>query len=351
MPNANQMHVDSLMSLHTIKGVEIFATGTWNGRQIQEADLDAIVESFAATSNLMKPHLKLGHNEKQELLKSAGLPAAGWVENVRKVGSKLQADFVDIPRQIYQLIKNKAYRKVSCEIYNDIEIEGKKHRKLLGAVALLGAETPGVMNLRDILSQYAMNSKFKTVETFTSENSNATIELLEINDLNSETFGMDEQQLKELAAAKEKLQADLDAAKAQADTYKADLEAANKAKVEAETALAQAKKATEEAEADKFVADLQAEKLCSKAMAPLLKAAVSSEVVEKYSFDGKDYSRQGLLKEILKGAAEAAKVNFSNQTANVEKNEGKDDLTKVEAYAKEHGCSYSEAYRQLNKKA
>lgn len=337
--------LDNKIELHSVKDVEIFSTGIWNGRQIQDEDLDAICESFNATSGTLKPYLKLGHNKEQEMLKSAGLPAAGWVENVRKVGSKLVADFVDIPRQIYQLIKAKAYRKVSCEIYSDIDINGEKRRKFLGAVALLGAETPGVMNLKDILSQYNLSEKYKCLEAFTAENYGNKLELLEINDLNSEMVRMDEQNAK--------LQADLDAAKAQADTYKAELEAANKAKADAEAALAASKKATADAEADKFVAELQSEKLCTKAMAPMVKAVLSSEVVEKYSIEAKEYSRQDLLKEILKGAAEAAKVNFSNATTAGADTRSDEDKAKenVEKYAKEHNCSYSDAYRIVNKKA
>ena len=65
MPNANSMHSDRLIGqdLYTIKGVEVFATGTWNGKQIASEDLDSIVEAFTETSSLLKPYLKLGHNE------------------------------------------------------------------------------------------------------------------------------------------------------------------------------------------------------------------------------------------------------------------------------------------------
>jgi bacterioferritin (cytochrome b1) len=351
MPNSNAIHTDKLMGqdLYTIKGVEVFATGTWNGKKIEDQDLDSIVEAYGETEGILKPHLKLGHNDEQGILKSAGLPAAGWVENVRRVGSKLVADFVDIPKEIYQLIQKKAYRKVSCEIYNDIQIDTKKYRKFLGAVALLGSEMPAVRSLKDILSQYSdVFSRFKTVETFTTENSEHIIRSIEIN-LPSENFGM-EQQLQEAQAKNDKLQADLAAAQAKMDAFSAQVDEMKKAKEETERKLVEAQRATQEAEADKFVSELQAEKLCSKAMAPLVKAAVSN--VEKYSADGKDYSRQDLVKEILKGAAEAAKVNFSNATTTDAKAGEETEAEKakrVEKYAEENKISYSEAYRQLSK--
>lgn len=350
MPNSSQMHTPELQELFGVKGVEIFSTGLWNGKQITDKDLDAIVESFSKIGGVMKPHLKLGHNEKQPLLESAGLPAAGWVENVRKVGGKLVADFVDIPRQIFQLIKNKAYRKVSCEIYNDIDIEGQRYPKLLGAVALLGAETPGVMNLKDILSQYNLTSKFKMVQTFTGENSIDIIDL-DINE-HSESE-MDEVQ-KQLDAALEQnkaLQGQIDAFNAKMEAFQAQFDQVKKSKEDVEKELADARRATEEAEADKFVTELQAEKLCSKAMAPFVKAALSSERVEKYSLESKEYSRKDLIKEILRAANEASKVNFSNETANTNEADKADKVDEVEKYSKEHNVSYSEAYRIVNKKA
>jgi len=353
MPNSNALQTDKLngQDLYIIKGVEVFATGTWNGKKIEDQDLDSIVEAYAETEGILKPHLKLGHNDEQGLLKSAGLPAAGWVENVRKVGSKLVADFVDVPKEIYKLIQNKAYRKVSCEIYNDIQIDKKKYRKFLGAVALLGSEIPAVRSLKDILSQYSdVFSRFRTVETFTTENSDHIIKTIEIN-LPSENFGMDEQ-LKEAQEKNDKLQADFSALQAKMDAFSAQVEDLKKSKEETERKLVEAQRATQEAEADKFVSELQAEKLCSKAMAPLVKAAVSN--VEKYSADGKDYSRQDLVKEILKGAAEAAKVNFSNVTTTDAKSgdESEAELAKrVEKYAEENKVSYRQAYVHLTKKS
>ena len=82
--------------LFSIKDVEIFSTGTWNGKEITEKDLDNIVDAFSKTKEVVRPFLKLGHDDNQKLIQNDGLPAAGWVENVRKVGGKLRADFVDI---------------------------------------------------------------------------------------------------------------------------------------------------------------------------------------------------------------------------------------------------------------
>jgi len=169
------------MELFTIKGVEIFSSGLWNGRRIEENDLDEIVSAYSKTAETVRPFLKLGHSEDQKLLANEGLPAAGWVENIRKAGTKLVADFVDIPKKIYQLIERKAYRKVSCEIYNNIEIDGNKYPKMIGAVALLCAELPGVLNLTDILSNYNLENRFSAVQKFATENETAIV-ILDVNE-------------------------------------------------------------------------------------------------------------------------------------------------------------------------
>src|SRR5690606_38081169 len=151
MPNAE---------LYTIRNVEIFSVGTWNGDKWTVEDLDKIVDAYNETKGTFKPYLKIGHNEEQELAKEIaerdGQPAIGWISNLYRLGDKLYADFEDVPRTLFNLINKKAYRKVSVEIYLDVKIKDEKFKYMLGAVSLLGADTPAVMNLDDILSMYGL---------------------------------------------------------------------------------------------------------------------------------------------------------------------------------------------------
>lgn len=136
-----------------IKNVEIFATGTWNGRKYTDKDLDDIVNSFGHVG--FEPPLKLGHNDGQKMLQKDGLPAAGWVENIKKVGSKLVADFKDVPKKIFELLEKKAYKTKSVEIYHNLTVQGgKTFSHVLKAVALLGADIPEVEDLKDVLALY-----------------------------------------------------------------------------------------------------------------------------------------------------------------------------------------------------
>ena len=131
---------------------EIFSIGKWNGDEYSAADLDAMVDAFGKVG--FRPPVKLGHSDAEKFLKDEGLPAAGWVENLRRVGDKLFADFKKVPGKIADLIKAGAWRTKSCEIYWDIEDNGKKFPRVLKAVSLLGENIPAVSGLNDILALY-----------------------------------------------------------------------------------------------------------------------------------------------------------------------------------------------------
>lgn len=141
-----------------IPGVEIFGAGTWNGDSYTPEDLDEMVNAFNETQNKYQPFLKLGHDKNQKLLQKDGYPAAGYISRLYRVGSKLIADFTNIPKAIYELIKVGAYKKRSAEIFVNFPFMGKTYKYLLKAVAFLGADTPAVQSLKDILNLYAYAS-------------------------------------------------------------------------------------------------------------------------------------------------------------------------------------------------
>ena len=142
---------------YDVNNVEIFSTGKWNGDSYTEKDLDDIVLAYQELQGDMKPYLKLGHDDKQQLLQKDGLPSAGWIVNLKRKGQKLLADFKGIPKKIKELIEKTAYGRFSSEIYWDLKIDNKKYRRVLKAVALLGADTPAVQNLDDFINLYTEN--------------------------------------------------------------------------------------------------------------------------------------------------------------------------------------------------
>ena len=130
---------------------EIFAAGIWNGDKYTEKDIDEMVKAFEDLKNKRDFPLKLGHTDKQKLLQKDGLPAAGWISKLKRVGKKLVATFTKVPKLIKDLIEKHAYKNVSAEIWWNYKDKntGKLYPRMLSAVALLGADIPAVQGLSD----------------------------------------------------------------------------------------------------------------------------------------------------------------------------------------------------------
>ena len=143
---------------HELKGREIFAVGTWNGKKITQEDLQDIADNFAKLFDVHKVPLKFGHDSAKEV--PDGQPAIGWVSNVYVQGSKLLADFMDVPRTVYEAIKKKLYRNVSIELLFNTKADGTSFNHVLDAVALLGADHPAVNTLADLDALLAKRSEF-----------------------------------------------------------------------------------------------------------------------------------------------------------------------------------------------
>jgi len=192
-----------------IYGVHIFNTGTWNGYTFTDNDLEAVVKNYNLTKNELKPPVKLGHNKEQDLLVKDGFPSAGWVENVRKSGNKLIADFIDVPDKIYKIIKNKGYRRVSSEFVTKFKDSSNNvYNNILCAVSLLGEDIPAVSNLDDIISLYHLEDA--EIKSFTMEVEFMDLEEMKtsiISELKADRASFDEDK-RLFALEKEKFEAE-----------------------------------------------------------------------------------------------------------------------------------------------
>lgn len=337
--------------LYSIKNVEIFSGGeTSDGRNINSSNLDDMISAFTATKDKFRPFLKLGHSEKQKILQSDGLPAAGYVENVVRKGNKLFADFVDIPKKIYKLLKNKAYRKVSCEIYHNIVLGDKKHARLLTAVSLLGSDVPAILSLNDILALYSNDHEFSTVESFTTDQ-NCDIITTYHNDDKDKIMPPDEKlkfQLEQEQDRVKKLEAKLSDQSKSIEKFTASVSKLEENLAEKDKIIIEAQQKEKEAKIEKFTSELLSDKFISKAMAPLVTQLLGDHK-EKYSHAEKELSREELVKEIFSLSKEAAKVNFDDQTQSSDMNNNESDEIKIQKFANENKISYTEAYKELNR--
>jgi len=201
---------------HELKGREIFAVGIWNDMEFSEADLDDIVANFDKLKDIHKVPLKFGHNEDQEI--TDGQPAIGWVSRIFKQGEKLFADFSDMPRTVFEAIKNKLYRTVSIELLFNVDSDGNKFNHVLDAIALLGADHPAVSSLADLDALLATRTVFHGGHRVMFRTTAGTTKKLVVD--NKEDFELEEKDVQKLidktteplAEANAKLTKDLEAA-------------------------------------------------------------------------------------------------------------------------------------------
>jgi len=146
--------------LHTIDKVEIMATGTWQNMVFNEKEIDGLVAAFGLTKEEYQAPLKLGHNDQQAL--ADGALSFGWVESLWKEsgadgGVKLMAKFTDVPKIVYEAIKNKLFKKVSVEMFKNVSFDNKQFDYVLSGVAILGSTLPEVTTLADISHYFKRN--------------------------------------------------------------------------------------------------------------------------------------------------------------------------------------------------
>lgn len=126
--------------LRTARAVEVMRAGTWNDIEFSVSDLDEMIAAF--NSRLFSVPLKIGHGEMD------GLPAYGWVDRIYRQGDVLLADFADVPSWIFDMVFiQHQYDHVSIEVFFNLKVGEKTYKRVLKAVALLGAETPAVSGL------------------------------------------------------------------------------------------------------------------------------------------------------------------------------------------------------------
>ena len=158
--NANTVAFEDDLKTETIQGVDLLSVGVWRGIgcpdkgcQFTEQDLDGIVAAARVDSGSdRRAPVKLGHGA-QGILKKSGLPAAGWVTNLRRIGDRIVGDLADVPRQVAELIRAGAWKNRSVEL-SPMTIAGRNFPQVLTGLALLGVDAPAVENLDDIAGMY-----------------------------------------------------------------------------------------------------------------------------------------------------------------------------------------------------
>ena len=118
-------------------------------------------------------------------------PAYGWVDTVKADGEKLKVAFKDIPQEFEQAVNDGKYKRVSVELYRNLEGKGA----YLKAVSFLGAATPQVKGLEQIkfMEAEADTYEFEEEKSDVKPEETATFSQEEIDDLKKQVEDLESQ--------------------------------------------------------------------------------------------------------------------------------------------------------------
>jgi len=336
--------------------VEIFRAGKWNGDEYTIEDLDEIVKAHKEIGLILKPYLKLGHDEGQKLLQKDGYPSAGWITNVYREGKRLFADIKNIPKKIGELIDNKAYGRFSSEIYWNLKEGGRVFKKALKAVALLGADTPAVGTMDDFINLYETNN-FEKVVLCTDIENNGNNE----KDNNKTEDDIMTDTVKDVKVNielenKDEIKQKFDEIKNHNKELEGKLDSKDKELLEAREALKEAKFSQRKAEVDSYLdKKIEEKKILPSQRESYFNLLMDEETEEKkYTLeDKKKYSKKELIESIIDNNVEAPEIDdegskhvkTENKTYSKKDDKSdRDDLDKkAKEYMKKHEVSYREA--------
>ncbi len=150
-----------------IRGVPIFEQGTHRDKPYGPRDLADMVRNFSRYSvgkdAILPVPTVLGHEEDQQILQRSDQPSVGWPDRVYTGHGKrdedgkpldpktLYADYDEPPDVLHKLLANRAYNRVSCEVYDEPPEGHPGTGKALRRIALLGGDQPQIKTLGDIL--------------------------------------------------------------------------------------------------------------------------------------------------------------------------------------------------------
>lgn len=146
-----------MIALAEFRNVELVRAGTFEASTgdvtITLEMLRDMVAAHKAIGDRLHAPVKLGHSSPDNL-RPKGLPAFGWVENLRlerdEMGDVLVGDLSQVPEKLAGLMREGAYRTRSVEIREDFEQDGAHYPHVLVGLALLGEELPAVRDLDDV---------------------------------------------------------------------------------------------------------------------------------------------------------------------------------------------------------
>lgn len=155
-----------------MKFFEVFKAGTYPQGKFTKEQIEEIAKNY--DPSFCEAPITLDHEQSG--------PAFGWVESLKAEKGVLKASFKDVADDLKVFVNDGKYRKVSVEIYR--ELEGKK--PYLKAVSFLGAGIPQVKGMD------AVQFKEGESDTYTFEFQAGTEEDAEVSKLQFQIKDLEE---------------------------------------------------------------------------------------------------------------------------------------------------------------
>lgn len=134
-----------------MKYFEVFRAGVYPQGKFTKKEISQIAKNY--DPKFCEAPITIDHQQSG--------PAYGWVEDVKADGEILKVAFKDIPAEFEQDVNSGKYKKVSVELYRNLEGKGA----YLKAVSFLGAATPQVKGLEQIKFMESEADTFEFDET------------------------------------------------------------------------------------------------------------------------------------------------------------------------------------------
>ena len=158
-----------------MKFFEVFKAGKYPQGKFTEKEIAEIAKNY--DPKFCEAPITIDHQQSG--------PAYGWVDTVKADGDKLKVAFKDVPQEFEKDVNDGKYKKVSVELYRNLEGKGA----YLKAVSFLGAATPQVKGLEPIKF---MESEADTYE-FESGDEPEEFTEADVEDLKNQITALEEQ--------------------------------------------------------------------------------------------------------------------------------------------------------------
>lgn len=161
--------------IYLMKFYEVFKAGKYPQGKFTKKEIAEIAKNY--DPKFCEAPITIDHQQSG--------PAYGWVDTVKADGDKLKVAFKDVPQEFEKDVNDGKYKKVSVELYRNLEGKGA----YLKAVSFLGAATPQVKGLEPIKF---MESESDTYE-FDSEDEPEQFSEADVEDLKNQVAQLEEQ--------------------------------------------------------------------------------------------------------------------------------------------------------------